>query len=231
MLRLKLLLAKLQSLAFYIVGGAIVLGGVWFLLTAPYQQWGEIVSLQINKDELSGEVTRLDKAIAILAAVDQKQLASDLASVNAALPGQKKTSGLVAGLSAVASASGVALRELSFSPGKIATESSEVVDQPLAGSKVRVVTAALTLGADLPRLGSFLSKLQLASQLLGVSAVGFTGSSAREPLSTVSLSVYYQPPNSSVIDWGSVRPVSDKERQILASLSSKDVFILPEEQR
>lgn len=231
MLKLKLLLVKLQGLAFYIVCAAVVVGGVWFLLTAPYQQWGEIASLQINKQQLSEEVVRLDKAITILAAVDQKQLAQDLASVNAALPGQKKTSGLVAGLSAVASASGVAVRELTFSPGRIATESSEVSDQPLAGSKVRVVTASLSVGSDLPRLGSFLSKLQSASQLLGISSVGFTGATAREPLSTVSLSVYYQPPNSGVIDWGNVRPVSDKERQILASLSSQDVFILPEEQR
>lgn len=231
MLKLKLLLVRLQGLAFYIGGAAVVLGGVWFLLTAPYQQWGEITSLQINKEQLSDEVTRLDKAITILTAIDQKQLAQDLASVNAALPGQKKTSGLVAGLSAVASASGVVVRELTFSPGRIATESSEVSNEQLAGSKVRVVTASLSVGSDLPRLGSFLSKLQSASQLLGVSSVGFTAGSAREPLSTISLSVYYQPPSAGVIDWGEVRPVSDKERQILASLSSKDVFILPEEQR
>lgn len=195
------------------------------------RQWQEIGSLQERKIYLSSRVGILTGAISVLRALDQKELAKQLAQVDAALPNGKKTSGLVFGMGSIASASGVALSSIEFSPGKISTGSAQVTEEAVAGTKVRQVRAEVTIGSDLSTLTTFLSKIYAASQLIGVERVSFSASSGRQPTAAIMLQVYFEPRSNEPVDWGKVRPTLASESAVLGSLSSQDVFTVPEERR
>ncbi len=213
------------------LGALVLLIEVWFLVTSVPRQVEEILTLQKSQEEISKDVEMLDRAVRILVGVDQGKLARELQSVNAVLPSQKKTSGLVVGISKIASDSGVILKELEFSPGRISTDSAQTLDEALPGSLVRRVGAGVTINTDLSGLTAFLSKVQAASQLIGVDTVTFTGSTGLQQTGQIALQVYFEPVSSGLIVWSQVRPVSASEEKVLQTLSATDVFILPGEGR
>ncbi len=215
----------------YFLGGILILGELWFLATLVPRQVEEIRTLQKSQEEISKEVALLDKAVKILLAVDQRKLAKELVSVNAVLPSQKKTSGLVAGIAKIASESSVVLKELEFSPGKFSTDSAQTAEEKIPGSQVRRVGAGLTIAGGLNELTVFLTKIQAASQLIGVDSLNFSSSTSRQQIAQIALQVYYEPVSSQAIDWSLVRPVSADEETVLRSLTASDVFILPGEGR
>lgn len=221
-----------KGVVFFVLAGALMLGEFWFLVTSVPRQISEIGSLQKSQVEISGEISQLDFAVRILTAVDQTKLAKQVASVNAVLPSQKKTSGLVAGIARIASDSGVILDAIDFSPGKISTGSAvSADDEAIPGSLVRRVRAELTISGNLDRLTVFLAKIQAASQLIGIESLNFTGALGHQQAAQIVLQVYYEPVSDAVINWSQVRPVSASEEMVLRTLTSQDVFILPGEGR
>ncbi len=224
--------AKLPQTSFYFLVVAVLLGEAIALWNLFPWEVGQIQKLLAQKQEVGAAVTSLNSALVVLRGVDQKQLARQVAVTDAALPFGKKTSGLVAGIRNVASASGVTLQALEFSPGLISTDSAEViVDVPVPGTTVHRVDATVTLNADLSHLVTFLTKIYTSSQLIGVAEIDYSGSTVRQQIAQVAFKVYYQPKSEDPIDWKKVRPVSADEAKVLQSLSSQDVFILPEERR
>lgn len=216
----------------YLMLSAVILTEVGVVVGFAPRQWQEIGSLFERKAGLSFAVGKLTSALSVLRALDQKELAKELAQVDATLPDGKKTSGLVFGIGSIASASGVVLSSLEFSPGKLSTGSAQVTDEAVAGTKVRQVQAEVTIGGgDLSTLTTFLAKIYAASQLIGVDRVSFSASSGRQPTASIRLQVYFEPRSSEPVDWGKVRPLLLSEGAVLGSLSSQDVFTLPEERR
>lgn len=218
---------------FYLVIMAVVLFELGVLFKFVPQQWQEIAQLLQSKKVAGDQVTALNKALTVLKSVDQKELARQLAVVNAALPSQKKTSGLVAGLTNMTQASGVNFIQIDFSPGLISTTSAveSAIEVVIPGTRVHRLDATLGISTDLTQLVTFLKQIQKASQLLGTSQVSFVGGTARRQTAQLTLQVYYQPEEGGETDWGSLRAVSADEQKVIQALSARDVFTLPEEQR
>lgn len=220
-----------RGVGFYLVVGLIGIALVWSLIFLVPRQQQEVGSLLEKRRDVADEITGLSKALAVLKSVDQKKLATQLATVNAALPSQKKTSGLLSGVAEVARGSGVTLKSVDFAPGKISTGSAErTTEEKLPGTKVSVLLASAVVTGDLSSLRSFLTLLSSSSQLVGVKSVAYTGFAAREQTASLSLLVYFQQPETTGLDWSQVSAVSSEQEKVVAKLSTRDVFILPPEQ-
>ncbi|MBI4099753.1 hypothetical protein HY440_01980 [Candidatus Microgenomates bacterium] len=222
----------LQSAAFYLLTGAVIFGEFGFLVALVPKQVAEISSLQQKSRETSSEVDSLNTAIKVLRSVDRKKLASQLATVNAALPTVKKTSGVLSGISGIAFGSGVNLQQIEFAPGRISTGSAQVTtDRILSGTNVRVLEASADVRGDLVKLKNFVTQIQNSSQLVGIKSINYSGSSSRTQSAGLSLEVFYEPAESSGLDWNKVRAISAEEEKIVAKLPASDVFTVPAELR
>lgn len=222
---------RIRELGFYFLAAAVVLVEVVAVLGLIPSQWRELTALRANKMEKSQKVRELETGLSVLTTVDQRELVKQLAVVNAALPSNKKTSGLVSGIIRIASASGVALSSLEFSPGNVSTVSAEAVeDEAVLGTKVRQMAATVTIGSDVLGLTTFLSKIASASQLIDTKEVSYSNNASRVRSAQITLQVYFQPESTELVKWGEIRPVSASESAILRALSSKDVFTVPQEQ-
>ena len=215
-------LKKIKPYLFYIfAGGIIILELVVMIFLFP-AQISKISQNWQDLQDVTKETTDLTKTIAALANSDKNNLKQNLDKATAALPDKKKTSGLVTGLSDLAGQNGVIIKNLEFSPGKLATGSAD--ESTTIGNGVKAVSASMEIGADLPTLIVFLGKLQKVSQILGVTSVDFTGKGASLPFL-----VYYQPPRQGTLNWKQVELLTTQETQVLKSLDATDIFTLPPE--
>lgn len=202
---------------------------VWFL---P----GRFETLAAKKEELAkntAQAQELTATVRLLAEIDRDQLREDLNKALAAIPHEKKTSGLVTGLTTLASSSGIVVKGLEFSPGLISTPSalSSAPLETVMASGVKTIPVAVTLIADRNQMASFLASLRQASQMLGVISVQF-GSSQRDTSAvTLPMLIYYQPPKESRPDPKQVKLLTTREREILDALPAEDIFKLPPEPR
>lgn len=219
-----------KQLLIYIVCACSVVGTVVFLIKSFPGQQEKITSKLFEIESLGTEVKDLTAAISILNSIDQKQLTIDVDHVNAALPSAKKTSGFVRGIAGVASASGGIVNQITFTPGRIATDSG-LLDVLVPNSKAHAVPAALTMNASLNTVSNFVKNIQAASQLIGIKSITFDPTVGGQPLAVITMDVYYEPENESPVNWVDVRAMTDQEREVLKKLSNRDLFILPEEQR
>lgn len=194
---------------------------------------GKIFGLLDMKDRidvLSTETKQLQIADEQLVAVDESQLSSTLRIAGIALPDEKKVAGLISGLGGVASDSGVLVKSIGFSPGRVSTMSAGVqtigAGEVEVGDKVRAIPATMTVSSSLSQFLDYLKKLQLASQLLGVTGINYslTGSS---PGGDVSLLVYYLPGRLGKPSWLYVPAIATEDLQVLSNLSPSDIFNLP----
>lgn len=226
----KAIIPVVRKISFYFLVVTIVgLESIYLVREVPHQ-WDQIASLRQNEQSFKKEVATLAQAAEVLNNLDKSELAKQLDTVNAALPSQKKTSGFVSGISTIASASGVVLKEVGFSPGRISTGSAEPAEEVIKGSLVRSVNAAVQISSDQGKLVDFLTNLQNAIQLVGITNVIYE-TTAKDSTAHVSLKVFFEPVSASPIAWEQVRPNSPEEDETIESLSDKDVFSLPEEQR
>lgn len=226
---------------YLLVGGVIaveVVFGYFFL----WPKITEIGNLRKQVAEKQGEVDRLKKSWNYLSTVDQNKLRSDLEIATAALPDDKKVSGVVSGVSKVASASGVALLSLNFSPGRVSTqaavESEKVLISPEVSNRLNVksLDANITITGSLSQAKIFLQKLASASQILGVESVDYILGAAGNNLSasdigSLSVKIYYQPNGSQNINvnYENLAPLTPEEEAVLAKLSPLDIFSPPPE--
>lgn len=209
--------------------GLIVLTEMLFLFASMPKQWQQLADLKHNKDEFSRENAKLARATEVLRSIDQVKLEVQVAAVNAALPTLKKTSGLVRGVTDISQSSGVELRDVSFSPGRIATDSAVVTTEKVKGTVARAIPGGLTVSGDIGAIINFITNLQAANQLIGVESVSYS-LSASGRTARVSVKMFYQPASNEAINWDNVRSINKHEEEILSTLTGSDQFILPEEQ-
>ncbi len=183
---------------------------------------GKVFKLIETKDQIeifSTEERQLTEANELLAAVDINQLSSALVIANVALPDEKKVAGLISGLGTVASASGVVVRTISYSPGVVSTSSAQ-------SQNLDAIPVTMTLNSSLIQFLDYLKKLQSASQLLGVTGITYTltGSS---PGGEVNILVYYLPARAGKPSWLGVPRIDAEDLKILSKISPQDIFNLP----
>lgn len=200
-----------------------------FLLPKNLQKIPRLQSDIAGKKEDS---LHLEKSLAVLGTLEDSQVQKLVSVALAALPDEKKTSGLFAGLTAVASASGVTVTSLEFTPGRVSTGSASLDSQNAKSFErqlphnVRAINASLTVISDFSSLATFIDRVEKASQVLGVASVSFSKLETTEPEAQITLEVYYQP-ERTLLATDILEPISDQELNLAGSLSSKDIFKLP----
>src|SRR3989344_2419395 len=127
--------------------------------------WTRIRESQQRWQALVVEVRDLTKASEVLAGIDGDTLLGFKEKVLAALPAEKKVSGVVSGVSALASQSGVVVTSLEFSPGKISTTSAineaeiKQGDVNVEIGHVQAIPANLVVSGSTPAMLEYLRKL------------------------------------------------------------------------
>lgn len=222
-------------LSFYFLILAVLLAQVLVFVFYVPAQVSQVLSDRETVDQDATEVATLISAVAIVKTLDKTGLNHFLAMATAALPDEKKTAGVVAGMSTLAGNYGVAVKSLEFSPGLISTSSAAVTGSTLAetsvGNGVKQISATLNMAASLPSLMAFLKGLNQTSQVIGVSSVDFSGSVGQANSAGLALQIYYQPPRQFVSSTAakSLKILSAQDTQLLESLPEKDVFTVPSE--
>lgn len=221
-----------MGMVYFYVGAAIIVlvEGLLLVSVLPnlYKELREKMTLA---DSRSAEVASYGSALKMLSQLESSQVDGYLGKVLLALPDEKKTSGIISGMTALASTSGVVVTDLEFSPGAVASDSGQlegvsvekVVDKDL---NIRAVPASLTISASIDSLIVFLEKLANASQLIGVSAVSYTSSTPGQLKATISVLMYYQPRDISKFSWRGLKEISDEDANYIQNLPDEDLFIL-----
>lgn len=224
-------LVKIKTYAPFALLGIILLVEVLSLAFYFPKKIFELWDLKGRITLLSSDVKLLAQAQQELAAVDATQLSSYLKLAEVALPDEKKVAGLITGLTDVASSSGVAVKTVSFSPGRISvsTASAGVVGggtgEVEIGDKVRAIPVTMTVASSLTQFLDYLKKLQAASQLLGVT--GITYSLSGQSGGDLNLIVYYLPGRLGKPGWQYIPVISAEDLKVLSDLSPLDIFNLP----
>lgn len=220
-----------MGMVYFYVGAALVVLVEGLLLVSVLPKvYGELREKMTLADSRGAEVASYGSALKMLSELDSSQIDGYLEKVLLALPDEKKTSGIISGMTALASTSGVVVSGLEFSPGVVASDSGElekvslekIVDKDL---DVRAVPASLTISANIDSLIVFLEKLANASQLIGVSAVSYTSNTPGQVKATLSVLMYYQPRDISKFSWRGLKAISDDDANYIQNLPAEDLFI------
>lgn len=222
-----------RGMIYFYLGATALIGAeiaiLFFVMPGYFSSLREKMAFSEVRRE---EVAAYDKSLKMLSTLDQSQIDSYLGKLLLALPDEKKTSGIISGMTALASQSGVVVTGLEFSPGFVATNSGQtieatsqdrVVDSAL---NVRAIPAALTISASPVSLINFLKKLSEASQLIGVSAVNYESSGIGQIKAVISIQIYYQPRDISRFSWRGLRGVSGEDIGFVQTLPGEDLFVL-----
>ena len=224
---------KLSKYNFYFAIGFLVILEILvavFVLPGQYKQIGQE---QAQLDQVNTDINNLNQSLSSLSQIDAKTLNNYFDKASAALPDEKKTSGLITGLSKLASASGMVMESLEFTPGLISTESGLPAPPPvpavIQGGGIQSTTAFMVVSGDLPSLTTFLRNLHKASQLLGIYGVKYRVLSAAGLQTEVDIYVYYQPAQNIEELWKHSVALSDTDKEVLSKLAGKDIFNLQSE--
>lgn len=233
---------KISTVVFYAVAVGLLVAFAGFLYWFVPGSIQRSIDYRQQTQELASQNEGLTTAIAIVNDWDARRLDSDLAKATVALPDGKKTSELISGLSMLASASGLVVRSIAYSPGQVSSVSAGV--SPGAGGTgglaigsggkvgVRVLSASMAVTADLSRVVDFLLRLKTTNQIVRVTTVQYGTTTDTSGVSAnLALLVYYLPPAEGRIDWASVKRVDDKAVKLVEGLSGSDVFTLPKGSR
>lgn len=221
-----------RMIYFYLGVAVVFLIEVFILITFLPPTYARLRGKMVMADTRGKEVSSYTNALSMLESLDSSGVDGYLAKVLLALPDEKKISGVISGMTALASSSGVVVTDLEFSPGIVATISAEtknnapdekVVDENL---NVRMVPASLTIIASVDSLIDFLKKLSTASQLIGVSAVSYSVDRPGQVKATIAIAIYYQPRDISKFSWQNLRAIPDEDIGFIQSLPGEDLFVL-----
>lgn len=226
------IIKNLKKYNFYIAIFTVILVEILFAFLVLPSGVNTINDNRSKLKALNSEIANLTQIIDSLENMDTKNLNNDLQKASAALPDQKKTAGLVTGLTNLASTSGVLLKNLEFAPGLISTDAASLAilrnpgEDIIKGEGIKAVNASMVVIADLNSLIDFLAKINKASQLLGVSSLHFGSQTGDNKQASIEFYILYQPAKKSSILLKQVTPLTESEKKVLESLSSKDIFIL-----
>ena len=220
---------NLRSIWFYIaVGAAFIIEAYLAFIVLP----GTVSSMMDKRSEIEAdekEVADLTTVVGSIQKIDQAELETAVAKTTAAMPNEKKTSGIIYGMSKLAGDNGVVVNNLEFSPGLVSTRSGTIVStEPVGqavGSGVKQISATLTVSGELSKIVDFLVELRRSSQIIGVNRVEYALSASRANTGIISLMIYYQPPkNNAQDDPKSVPFMSEADKEIISDLPETDVF-------
>ncbi len=214
-----------QAIYFFVVAVVIIveLAMVVWYVPRTVQQIAESIQ---KSSQLSGEIAQTKQINALLAKSDRQLLASRLTKATAALPDIKETSGLISGMTRLASSSGAVVEAIAFSPGTVSSGSAMVPVGNVPNSDVQIVPATLTMSTNFDQLIDFLTKLNSAEQLIGVTGVeygyleGSQGTAAN-----IALAVYFLPPLDKV-QLSDVKLLNDAQGKTVDALSKVNIFKL-----
>lgn len=223
-------MVKVKTYLPFVVFVVVLLTNILILVFVLPNKIFQIIDIKNQVDIISVEAKQLGLANEKLAAVDIGQLSTAAEIAGVGLPDEKKVAGLITGLGTVASSSGVVVKSISFSPGRVSTASAEtnVVSsgEVEIGASVRAIAVTMTVNSSLGQFLDYLKKLQVASQLLGVTGMSYL-LSGTTPGGEVNLLVYYLPARIGKPSWLSVPTIDPSDLEVLAKLSRSDIFTLP----
>lgn len=224
-------LVKIKIYAPFVLLGIILLVEVLSLAFHFPKKAFELWDLKNRLTVLSDEVKSLSSAQQQLGAVEASLLSSYLKLAEVALPDEKKVAGLISGLVSVASSSGVTVKAVSFSPGRISVSTvsagvaGEGAGEVEIGDKVRAIPVTMTVASSLAQFLDYLERLQAASQLLGVTGINY--SLSEQSSGDLNLIVYYLPERLGKPGWQYIPSISAEDLKMLTNLSPRDIFNLP----
>ncbi len=224
----KTIITRVQALGFYLLIALILISEI---AVAVFFVPGHFQSILVKRQEIIQEtanVKGIEAAITAVSRVDRNLLDRYLKNSTAAIPDEKKTAGIVTGLSSMASSSGVIVRSLELTPGLVSSASAR--SPVVAGAGLKFVPAALTLTADFPSLSRFLAQLRSTSQILSVRDLQFDAVGERSRVQ-MGVQIYYLPPREKPVDWTGLASLTPPEVDILEKLPGTDFFILGPETR
>lgn len=178
------------------------------------------------------EVNSYAESLKVLQSLNGPEVDEQLRKVLYALPDEKKTSGVVSGMTALASSSGVIVTSLEFSPGIVEASAAGQVDEVRQeivvdeAKNIKAIPASLSIVTNTDGLVSFLHNLSEASQLIGVTSVGYTSDSLDQVKATVAILIYYQPRDINKFSWVGLKPLSESEASYVRALPGEDLFVL-----
>lgn len=217
---------------FYLGVVTVILVEAILLVTFLPTLYASLRGKMATADARGKEVSSFAEALSMLGSLESSQVDGYLAKVLLALPDEKKTSGVISGMTALASSSGVVVTDLEFSPGVVATNSAgtkddspqeKVIDEAL---NVRAIPASLTIVATVDSLIDFLKKLATASQLIGVSAVSYSADRPGQIKATIAILIYYQPRDINKFSWRNLKAIPKEDVGFIQTLPDEDLFVL-----
>lgn len=222
---------KVRTYAPMVILAAVILAEIVAAMVFLPRQVFRLLELYDRTKELTASVSQLTDAEKALAAVDDNQLNSLFNRADIALPDEKRVAGVITGLSGLATASGVTVKSIAFSPGRVSTGSGLVSVRgadDLVGDRVRAVKVGLSVTSSLENVLSFISRLQKSVQLLGVTGVSFS-LSGTAPGGEMDLLVYYLPTRETEPSLSFVPGISREEVAVIEGLSGPSIFNFPTE--
>lgn len=231
---IKLDLKVFNQFSFYIIFGGVCLFCSAIIIFAFPPQVSSFMTTWQNFQQTKKDVAALTDINSALTTQNASSIKPYLDRATFALPDEKKTAGLISGLTNFANNYGVAIQTLEFSPGLISTQSAstgflstnETGDVIIPGG-VRAVPATLTATGDPTSLKSFLDALQRASQIIGVTLVNYsTPEKGGTGTANISILIYYQPIDTAAIDWKNIKTLTTDDITFLETLSNEDKFTL-----
>jgi hypothetical protein len=217
---------------FYLGAAAVIALQLILLVSVLPRYFSSLKEKMVTVEARQIEVSSYGKALKMLSSLDASQVDGYLNKVLLALPDEKKTSGIISGMTALASSSGVVVTGLEFSPGFVATNSGQTAETPgpeeivEAGLNLRAIPASLTVTASVDSLINFLKKLSDASQLIGVMGVNYGSSGPDQVKATILIKIYYQPRDINKFAWKDLKPIQDEDISFVQALPDEDLFVL-----
>lgn len=217
-----------RQYGFYlVVGGVFLLESIVLASFFP-QQITKLVTNWQSLSESNRQVTVFKDVSAALTAQNKNSVGPYLARARSTLPDEKKTAGLISGLTKFAGNYGVAVKTFDFSPGLISTASASTgflqtntSGEVIIAGGVKAIPATLTVTADPTSLKSFFDALLKASQLVSVTLVDYLNNTAN-----ISILIYYQPVDTKTIDWQNIKTLTKEDILFVGTLATEDQFIL-----
>ncbi|MCL4397489.1 hypothetical protein M1403_00420 [Patescibacteria group bacterium] len=226
-------LKKIRPYFFFIFLFVVFAAELGVLVIFAPSLYSTILSARASLAAQTAEVNTLSDLVTALNQTDPANLAALQKKVTAALPDEKKTAGVVTGLTRLASSSGVVVNSLEFSPGLISTGSATAVvtntsGEIVLGGGVKAIPAQLTVTADVPAVSRFLADLAKSSQMIGVTSVEYTHSGPKTS-TALGLLLYFQPPKEGAVTPKQVQPLTSQEVGLAQSLPQEDIFTVAPE--
>lgn len=221
------------NLIFFIAIGLVVAAEVALAVLLLPSRLSALGTLSGQVESSRKEVVELEGEVSALQGIDQREVEKELLLATSALPSEKRVSGLVSGLTNLASSSGTLLLDLNLSPGQLASRAGAVVNTgPTEASGAEEsfpngvfgIPMTMTLSGSEDQLEGLMTKLQMVSPLVGIKSVDYSVGSAGSAAG-FNLLIFFQPVGQVAVNKEAIVPISGAERQTMVKLSNRTLIV------